>query len=313
MKAKKTVSKPTKSAQKNITALIKQAAQATRDEEAGRAEAAVRTPSLSSVKSEYRRFCNSTGGPIDIHEFEEVTKATYEGRCKDFPLIRFTPIIERWQADATTGIRHWPAMAYAVNDYRFRQKEFEGYGKPPSQSDIRELLSRIARSARELHAALTQLQAFAHQLSDGAAPRAIPHLAWIDRYIAQAAAGIVLKELVEEPTTVAIVFFERTKFLERIMGVDAAATVATDRLDTALLKRPSKTPDIRGLRRLVSMTNPIWTSLTGRPPSTNKVNKSGEEIPDFVLFVREIAEIAGGPIPSFKQVVTAARPRRTPQ
>jgi hypothetical protein len=313
MKAKKAVSKPTKSTQKNITALIRQAAQATLDEEAGRAEAAARTPSLSSVKSEYRRFCDSTRGPINIHGFEAVTKATYEGCCEDFPLIRFTPIIERWQADATTGIRHWPAMAYAVNDYRFRQKEFAGYGKPPSESDIRESLSTIGRSARELHAALTRLQASAHQLSDGAAPRAIPHLAWIDQYIAQAAAGIVSKDLVEEPTTVAIVFFERTKFLERIMGVDAASTVSINRLDTSLLKRPSRTPENRALRRLVSMAKPIWKSLTGRPPSTNKsVRKGGEGVPDFVLFVQAISEIAGGPFPSFKQVATAARPRRTP-
>jgi hypothetical protein len=254
--------------------------------------------SLSSVKSEYQKFCDSTGGPIEIDQFAGID---YRHCCRDFPQVEFTPIIERWQADKTTGIRHWPAMAFAANDYRFRQQEFTRYGKPPSQSDIRELLSTIARSARELHAALTKLQGFASQLSDGAVPLAIPHLVWIDQYIAQAAAGVISTELAEDPTAIAEFFCERTKLLERIIGVDAASTVSINRLDTSLLKRPPKTPENRPLRRLVSIAKPIWLSLTGRLPSTNKsMRKTGDNVPDFVLFVQRLAQIGGGPEPTFK-------------
>src|SRR6266480_4727223 len=188
--------------------------------------------SLSSVKSEYRKFCDATGGPIEIDGFAEID---YPHFCQDFPKIKFMPMIERWQEDQKTGIRHWPAMAFAANDYRFRQQEFARYGKPPSQSDIRELLSTIARSARELHTGLTKLQSFASQLNDGAVPLAIPHLVWIDQYIAQAAAGVASKELVRDPTAIADFFCERTKLLERIIGVDAASTVSIHRLDTSLL------------------------------------------------------------------------------
>jgi hypothetical protein len=268
--------------------------------------------SLSSVKSEYQKFCDSNGGPIEIDGFAEVD---YQHSCQDFPQIKFAPMIEKWQGDRTTGIRHWPAMAFAANDYRFRQQEFARYGKPPSQSDIRDLLSTIASSARELHTALTKLQGFASQLSDGAVPLAIPHLVWIDQYIAQAAAGVFSTELVSDPTAIAEFFCERTKLLERIIGVDAASTVSINRLDTSLLKRPPNTPDNRALRRLVSIAKPIWTSLTGRRPSTNKSNRNGDDTPDFVRFVQELAQIGGGPDPSFKQVAVAfkSRLRRTPE
>jgi hypothetical protein len=274
--------------------------------------------SLSSAKTEYQKFCDSTGGPIEIDGF---AKIDYRHCCQDFPKIKFRPIIERWQEDQKTGIRHWPAMAFAANDYRFRQQQFASYGRPPSQSDIRDLLSTIARSARELHTALTKLQGFASQLNDGAVPLAIPHLVWIDQYIAQAAAGVISKELVRDPDAIARIFCERTELLKRIIAVDAAAsTVSIDRLDTSLLKRPTKVPENRALRRLVSIAKPIWKSLTGRPPSTNKLSKKtgeDESLPDFVRFVRELAEIGGGPIPTFKQVVVAFKLRpvtsHTPQ
>jgi len=45
-------------------------------------------------------------------------------------------------------------------------------------------------------------------------------------------------------------------------------------------------------------------------PKVNKVAKQGLETPDFVLFVQGLAEIAGGPNPSFKQVAVAFKPIR---
>ena len=55
------------------------------------------------------------------------------------------------------------------------------------------------------------------------------------------------------------------------------------------------------------MAKPIWQSLTGRKPSVNKV--AGERKSDFATFVRELAKIAGGTEPTFKQVQTAFRAR----
>ena len=55
------------------------------------------------------------------------------------------------------------------------------------------------------------------------------------------------------------------------------------------------------------MAKPIWQSLTRRKPSVNKV--AGERTSDFVTFTQELAKIAGGPEPTFKQIETAFRVR----
>ena len=56
-----------------------------------------------------------------------------------------------------------------------------------------------------------------------------------------------------------------------------------------------------------AMARPVWRSLTGRKPSVNKV--ADEQRSDFVTFVQELAKIAGGPEPTFKQVQSAFRVR----
>jgi hypothetical protein len=122
------------------------------------------------------------------------------------------------------------------------------------------------------------------------------------------------------------VHLRRDDFVKGIIRVEAAATTARNRcLDESLLKRPKKGPENRALRALVTRAKPIWKSLTGRPPSVNKVHPSENKVhpsenkvhtqdrkePDFVIFVQLLADIAGGPRPSFKQVQTAFR-RRPP-
>jgi hypothetical protein len=126
---------------------------------------------------------------------------------------------------------------------------------------------------------------------------------------------VISKELVRDPDAVARFFCERTELLKRIILVDAASTVSIDRLDTSLLKRPPKVPENRALRQLVSIAKPIWKSLTGRPPSTNKLSKKtgeDESLPDFVSFVRELAEIGGGPIPTFNKSSLRSSPVAPP-
>ena len=94
--------------------------------------------------------------------------------------------------------------------------------------------------------------------------------------------------------------------LSRLVDVEVAAGYAQKRLDPELLRR-SRTSENRALRTLVAMAKPIWQSLTGRKPSVNKVD--GDQPPDFVTFVQELANIAGGPEPTFKQIETAFRTR----
>jgi hypothetical protein len=265
---------------------------------------------LPSSKTEYQRFVEETGGPLEIDGFKNVTQSAYRSCCFEFPFRNFLPIIEKWPN--TKGRQLWPAMAHLASQYRWRLQQFEEIGKEPSPKEISELLSTIASAAELLRSSLVTLQKRSFQPSDGSAPLARQHLQWIDQFIAQAASGIVLQDVDQNPTVMAAAHLGRDSFLQNTMCVEAAATTAKSRLNEGLLKRPKRGPDNRALRALVTRAKPVWKSLTGRDPSVNKVHKKDQEEPDFVLFIQELGDIAGGPRPSFKQVQTAFRRARPP-
>jgi hypothetical protein len=257
-------------------------------------------PSLNGVKSEYKRFCERHGGPIICSD--GFAGIDFEYCCREFPRRRFEPTIDRWVSDPVQGIRHWPVMAFAASQYAFRQREFSKYGAEASPAQVRELLDEISKSSRRLGRALVQLQEMSTRLGDGTAPLAEPHLSWLDEIIAQAMAGRPLAEVGD----LAIVGFTRTDFFRCLVDVEGAARQAQQHLDPELLRR-ARTSENRALRTLVAMAKPIWQSLTGRKPSVNKVG--GERRSDFVTFTQELAKIAGGPEPTFKQIQTAFRVR----
>jgi len=259
-------------------------------------------PSLNAVKSEYQVFCDRYGDPITCDgSFADID---FEHCCREFPRQVFQPTIDRCTADPVHGIRHWPVMAFAASQYAFRQQEFKKYGAEASPAHVRELLDEIRKSARRLSRALVQLQQMSARLSDGTAPLAEAHLSWLDEFIAQAMAGELAADVNEQ--RLAIVHFRRIDFLRRLTDVEVAAQHAQKHLDPKLLRR-ARASENRALRMLVAMAKPIWRSLTGRKPSVNKV--AGEQRSDFVTFVQELAKIAGGPEPTFKQVHTAFRVR----
>ena len=259
-------------------------------------------PSLNAARTEYKSFCKQHGGPITCDD--SFAKIDFEHCCREFPRRRFEPIIDRWVTDPVHGIRHWPVMAYAASQYAFRQREFKKYGAQASPVYVRRLLDEIRKSARRLSRALVELQKMSARLSDGTAPLAEPHLSWLDEIIAQAIAGEAASDVNEQ--RLAIVHFARKEFLDRLTDAEVAAQHAQKHLNSKLLRR-ARASENRALRTLVAMAKPIWLSLTGRKPSINKV--AGQRKSDFVTFVQELAKIAGGPEPSFKQVQTAFRVR----
>jgi hypothetical protein len=228
----------------------------------------------------------------------------FEQCCREFPRRSFESTIDRWVTDPVHGIRHWPVMAFAASEYAFLRREFKKYGAEASPAQVRELLDEIGESSRRLCEALVRFQEMSARLSDGTAPLAEPHLSWLDEIIAQAMAGRPAAEVSEE--RLASVHFARMDFLSRLVEVEVAAGRARERLDPELLRR-ARTSENRALRTLVAMAKPIWQSLTGRKPSFNKV--AGERKTDFVTFVQELANIAGGPEPTFKQIQTPFRVR----
>jgi hypothetical protein len=259
-------------------------------------------PSLNAVKSEYKIFSDRHGGPIICDD--RFAKIDFEYCCREFPRQKFEPTIDRWVTDPVHGIRHWPVMAYATSQYAFRQQEFKKYGAEASPAHVRELLDEIRKSARRLSRTLARFQEMSARLSDGTAPLAGPHLSWLDEIIAQAMAGELAADVNEQ--RLASVHLARIEFLRRLTDVEVAAQHAQKHLDAKLLRR-ARASQNRALRTLVAMAKPIWRSLTGRKPSVNKV--AGERRSDFVTFVQELAKIAGGPEPTFKQVQTSFRAR----
>jgi hypothetical protein len=269
-------------------------------------------PSLSKIKSEYDVFCDKHGGPIICDD--GFAGVRFEHCCREFHLQMFKRLIDRWAVDPSHGIRHWPVMAFATDQYAFRQREFNKYGIEASPAQVRDLLEEIRKSARRLSRALARFQEMSTRLSDGTAPEAKPHLSWLDEIIAQAMAGQLAADVNQDSQRAAIVHFARIDFLRRLVDVELASQEAQNRLDPKLLKRP-RTSKNRALRTLVAMAKPIWHSLTGRTPSVNKVTKSQLDLksqPDFVTFVQELANIGGGPEPTFKQVQIAFRAPRPP-
>jgi hypothetical protein len=66
-------------------------------------------PSLNAVKSEYKIFCDSYGGPIICDD--RFAKVNFEYCCREFPRRMFQPATDRWATEPVHGIRHWPLMA----------------------------------------------------------------------------------------------------------------------------------------------------------------------------------------------------------
>lgn len=266
--------------------------------------------SLSSIKSEYDRLCETQGGPAEVEGFERVN---LEWSCKQYRLRLFEELIKRWEVDPATGVRHWPHMAFASDQYAYQREELANGGGNFSAAQVRTMLTAIERSANKFSAAMARLQTASHQLSDGSAPFAIPHINWFNEFISQAAAGYAAPIVNEDGLHSLIVFNGKKSFLKLVRQVEESATEALKRFDPKLIKRPPGAVSNPALRTLVAMAKPIWKSLTGRKPSSNKVHsKDREGAPDFVIFVKELASIGGGPVPSFKQVVIAFKPARTP-
>ena len=110
-----------------------------------------------------------------------------------------------------------------------------------------------------------------------------------------------------------VVSSEKMLLLKRLVGIQAVAGEAATRLvDKDLLKRKKGQAD-PALYNLVWRGAEIWSSLTRRVPSPNRVHRrdSGEE-PDFVLFIQDLVRLAFGERPSRNVVEISLRNRRTP-
>jgi hypothetical protein len=265
--------------------------------------------SLSQFSTELDRLYSELGGPAPLRG--RVDRKTFKMCCDKFSWREVEPTLRNFQNDRDIAKRHWPWVAFALSQYRFERKELQRHGAELSPSEIAEVLSEIRRSAKELANALGRLQKYSCSVADPAAPLRQPHLAYLDQFISQAAAGYLAAEVNQDGQHMLRVFLGKESLVHRLIEIEWAAGEAMKRVRTDLLKRRKGQAD-PGLYNLVWRGAEIWSSLTGRTPSPNKVHRRSGGEPDFVAFIQGIVSLAGGPRPSRKNIEISLRNRRTP-
>jgi hypothetical protein len=260
--------------------------------------------SLSSIKPEYQRLCDDLGGPAEIGS--GVNSRDLEKYCQDYPLGKVLPSLKLFQQDETKARRYWPWAAFAISHYEFEHKKRGQYLNELSPKKIVELLAQIRESARSLASGLCQLQELSYRLDDPVAPSRRPHIAWLDELVSQAAAGRISDEVNNDDASLLAVHFNKLRLLERLADIEAAATKAQERVDRRLLERERGQSD-PALSNFVMRCGKIWTGLTGRVPSANRVHPNSnvpDKDPDFVVFVQALARVGASHEPTRDRVLT---------
>jgi hypothetical protein len=259
---------------------------------------------LSSGNSDLRRVYEEFGGPASI--WKRVDRTTLENACNEYPLPRLLPVIERWSSSDEKQHRHWPWIALAASQYDHDRKRRSKLPDGPKPKEVENLLHKVDRDAESLAENLVTLQQWSVAPDSPSAPLRTAHLTWLHEFLVQNAAIGPRPEVDQSPDALLRSLILGEDFIKRLIALSVAARTAAARLDKDLIARTRSASD-DSLPKLVGRCAKIWTSLRGRPASVNKVHrKSGEDRPDFVLFVCDIARLATGTEPTFDQVATAA-------
>jgi hypothetical protein len=256
-------------------------------------------PSLSRLPTELDRLYLELGGPAPLRP--DIDRKAFEIASKEFSWVEVEPSLRRFQKDRDVARRHWPWVAFALDTYRFERRERQREGAKLTPGEVKELLNEIRRSARELVGSLGRLQEYANSLGDPVAPFRQPHLAYLDEFISQAAAGRISGEVNQDLGQMLHVFLAKQSFMKRLVDIEVAAGEAVNRMDSNLLKRKKGQGDT-GLHNLVWRCAEIWESMTSRKASAHKVHTVHGDDPDFVKFVQALVGLVGAPQPSRKQI-----------
>src|SRR5262249_57215898 len=138
-----------------------------------------------------------------------------------------------------------------LDQYRFERNQLQRRGATLNPTEVVELLNDIRRSAKKLASSLGRLQEYAYSVGDPAAPFRKPHLAYLDQFISQAAAGHIAAEVNKSREHMAHVFFGKQSFLKQLIEVEVAAGGTGERGDKNMLKREKGKAD-------PGPSNPVW-------------------------------------------------------
>ena len=258
---------------------------------------------MPRIKSELDILYDELGGPadgvaIDVHHLEMY--------CSEYPSDRVLPILLQYQPDENCARRHWPWAAYAIGQYAYETKELTKYSDEPTPKQVEELLSGIAQAAHDLFSGLHRLHDLSYRLGDAAAPHRRGHIGWLDAFVSQAMAGVPSNRVNRSGQHLLMVENAKMEFLKRVEHVHEAANAARKRVDKKLLNRERGQANPAFLQ-FVRGCGAIWTNLTDRKPSADKIHRNDREDPDFVIFVQRLARVAQAPEPTRPQVATCIR------
>ena len=259
------------------------------------------------------------GGPSLIDEFEQ---SYFQGPCENFPFKTIWDTYRDWVADKNTARRHWPWVALSANEYK-KCREKRNYYDEPKPSEIVTLLNRIGANADHLANDLDHLHRLSGRLDDPGAPFRRGHLNWINEFLKQNLAGALgsnppsprintdnsdkSPDVINDPDVQQWSSRAFGEFLGRLTVLSDAVRRVRSKVDAELLRRPrpQKDPD---LYYLVWGAALVWESMTGRKASVNKVvSEQKDSLPDFVIFVTNVAKLAANHEPSYDEIATSFR------
>jgi hypothetical protein len=264
------------------------------------------------LETDLDRVYSELGGPAPLRD---VHRSAFSGPCQEFSWKVVELVLCTFQKDRDTARKHWPWAAFALDQYQFERREKEKYSSELTPAEVVDLVGGISNSARELADRLAQLQEHANRIEDPAAKFRRGHLAYLDQLIAQAAAGHMATTVNDDPEHMLRVSFAEMDFIRRLVDVETVANEGAKRVDRNFLHRGASQDD-PALHNLVWRLAEVWTSMTGRKPSANKVHRQADidrQEPDFVQFVQHLVGLVdGAPKPSRKQIQTSLNNARTP-
>jgi hypothetical protein len=267
-------------------------------------------PSLNSAQTDIDKLYRD-GGPANL-EAKMPDKHFFYTACNEYPLQGVAPLMRRFSNDELAIRRHWPWVSFALSQYVYEVKERAKYSDERSPKEWKELLQSTAKAAHELANNLGEIQTAAHRLADPLAPLRRAHLAWFDELFARAAAGRTDSFASNDDALMIVDHLAKKAFLDRLVDIERSAKAALTHLDTRMLAR-KRGPDNPALDYFVWRIARIWESLTRRHASAQRLHSKDREDPDFVLLLSELAEIAGAPRPSRREIeISLGRNFRAP-
>jgi hypothetical protein len=240
-------------------------------------------PRIPRLRSRYDLLCDEFGGPVDLGI--NVERSVLAKSCTAWPWPRIRPVLLQDRSDENSALKHWPWAAFAINQFDFETKERKKYLREPTPKEIEKLLSEIEGSARKLQSGLYSLHELSFRLGDPTSPLRRAHIAWIDAFISQEAAGLASNDVNTNGLHLLSVHESKLELLKRLGEVEKTAKVAREQhLDRKLLDR-ERTVDSPALLNFILLCSKIWTSLTGLKASPHRIEHEDRDDPKFVIFV----------------------------